>query len=551
MRRLVLALSLMVAVGTTPAAAQQGPARDSLGTEDPADSARARRPRVLRSFTLAEDLQLFSQVLNMLRVNHPDTVPPHQLIEAAITAMVAESDPFSGYIPMDRLDPEKEAEIIDGNYIYAPISFLYLQQRPIVAQVAPGTRAARQDILRGDELTSIDGEPVTATSTTELEYALAGPEGEDITLGFDRWALDGSRTSFVREVRREQPAAGSVVPPGVMLDGNVGYVRIFSFNTREVAGELRDALEGLEDRGMEALILDLRDNGGGYVDQSAEIAAEFLPENAIVYTMFGRKQQAIDTGRVERSFWESQRNYPMVVMVNEGTASASELVSGGLQDHDRALVVGRNTMGKSLAMNTLPLNNGSETIGQLYINIGRIRTPCGRVIQRSYANMPVSRYFDLAGEPVDTAGLPSCKSLRIGRTLYGGGAVRPDVFFPRPAPIPRWREQAAQKAVGDRWAASYVGERRATLTDPLALLDDAMGAELVASYLSRVRSEGIEVPPDADTPELRFALIRLVVDRRRGPAEALLVASRLDPEIAAALAAMPRARELLQETPAP
>jgi carboxyl-terminal processing protease len=337
-----------------------------------------------------------------------------------------------------------------------------------------------------------------------------------------------------------------------MLDGKVGYVRILSFGTRNVAEDLRKRVGDLEDQGMEALILDLRDNGGGYVDLSAEIAGEFLPEGAIVHTMFGRKAEMTDTIRVERSFWESQRSYPMIVMVNENTASASELVSGALQDHDRALLVGRPTMGKSLVMNYFYLNNGQDLTGLIYINIGRGRTPCGRVIQRSYSNIPVSRYFDLSGEVADTTGLPSCESLNKKRTLYGGEGIRPDVILPRQTGTPLWRMRAAARAIGTRWAASYVTERRDALTEPSVLLEESVAAGAVASYVQRVRSEGIEVPEGADTPELRFTLLPLLAETRWGGPERLIVATQLDPEIEAALAAIPQARELAAPaTPAP
>ena len=303
---------------------------------------------------------------------------------AAISAMINASDPFSGFIPYERLDPKKAKEFREGRYISVPISFYFVQGRPVVQQVLLGTPAAREDILPGDELTTIDGEPVTAMSPIELDIVLSGPKNSSVRLSFDRWALDRSRTSFERTSRREEPDEETVVPGAVMLEENIGYVRILSFNTRNVARELRERVEELEDQGMEALILDLRENGGGYVDLSSEIAGEFLPEGALVHTIFGRKQEMLlfgqtyrvtDTIRVERSFWESQRNYPLVVMVNENTASASELVSGALQDHDRALIVGRPTMGKALVMNQFPLNNGRQITGMIYINVGRGRTP--------------------------------------------------------------------------------------------------------------------------------------------------------------------------------
>jgi carboxyl-terminal processing protease len=209
-------------------------------------------------------------------------------------------------------------------------------------------------------------------------------------------------------------------------------------------------------------------------------------------------------------------------------------------------VVGRTTVGKSLMMIDVPLSDGSK----LFLNIGRVQTPCGRVIQRSYSDMPASRYLALRGEPVDTTGLPSCKSLVKGRTLYGGGGVRPDITFPRPAPLPTWRLRSAERAIGNRWAGSYVSEKRSQLTDPSVLLEQSVADDVVASYLQRLRSEGIEVPPDADSAELRFTLLTLIAETRWGPAERLQVAARLDPEIKAALAEMPKARALL-EMPTP
>ena len=541
----IVAAGVSTTLLVTPAAGQ-APERDTTHATPP-DSTQS-PPRLTRPRTLAEDLQLFSQVLNHLRVNHPDTLDLHRIVMAAVRGMIQAADPFSGFVSYERLDPEKAEEFREGRYIALPIQFTFVQGRPLVGQVAPGTRAARENILPGDELVSIDGQPVTAGNDIELQIILSGPEGSNVTLGFDRWALDGSRTSFERTVRRERPDEGTAVPGAVMLDGNVGYVRILSFSDFNVADELRSAVGGLEDQGMEALVLDLRDNGGGLVSESSEIAGEFLPEGAIVYTSFGRKEFATDTGRVERSFWQSQREYPLVVMVNENTASASELVSGALQDHDRAVLVGRTTVGKSLMMLTLPLIERSTITGQVFLNIGRIRTPCGRVIQRSYADMPVSRYLSLRGEPVDTTGLPTCESTG-GRTLYGGGGVVPDVMLPRPLAVPAWRLRAAQRGIGTRWAASYVTDRRDSLTDPTLLLEDSVATEVVTSYLERVRAEGIEPGDGADTPELRLTLLPLVAELRWGPAEALLVSSRLDPEIEAAVAEIPRALELVESAP--
>src|SRR5256886_9199694 len=149
-------------------------------------------------------------------------------------------------------------------------------------------------------------------------------------------------------VQGERVEEETAVPSAFMLDGQTGYVRITNFLNDRVADDLHDALGKLEGQGMKRVVLDVRDNPGGRVDQAAKIAGEFLPKGAIVYTAEGRKADVTDTSRVSRSFWRSEKRYPIVLLVNDGTASASELVAGALQDHDRALVVGTPTFGKSL-----------------------------------------------------------------------------------------------------------------------------------------------------------------------------------------------------------
>ena len=198
----------------------------------------------------------------------------------------------------------------------------------------------------------------------------------------------------------------SAVPVATMVDSTTGYVRVTTFMGDRVADDLHGALQVLESNGMRRLVLDLRGNGGGRVDEAKRIAAEFLPRNAIIYTAAGRKADVTDTGRVERSRWSSERRYPIVVLVDNGTASASELLAGALQDHDRALIVGRTTFGKSLLMQTFPLTDGSR----MALVIGQVRTPCGRMIQREYHGETRRAYYRDAGQVRRhgfSAGLPN------------------------------------------------------------------------------------------------------------------------------------------------
>ncbi|HEX6912312.1 MAG TPA: S41 family peptidase, partial [Longimicrobium sp.] len=408
----------------------------------------ATRPR-----TVADDLQMFSQVLNQIRVNHPDTVDTHALFMAAVQGMVEAADPHSFVIPAARLSPEKEQQLRAGRLHPMPIDFRYVGGQPVVASVAPGTAAARQDILPGDVLVAVDGARVQAESATELEVFLAGARGSTARLTFERERTDGTRVELERTVRRERGDDESAVPVVMMLDGQTGYIRVTTFSSERVAEDLHAALGRLEGQGMQRLVLDLRDNGGGRVAEATRIASEFLPAGATVYVSEGRKAEVRDSVVVRRSFWRSERQYPIVVMVNEGTASASELVAGALQDHDRALIVGRPTFGKSLLMQGFPLTDGSI----IMLTIGHIKTPCGRVIQRQYRDVRGADYYRMARTARDTVGRPSCRTAG-GRTVYGGGGIYPDVVMPEAEPVPVWLARLSEEAVHTRWIGGYLTE---------------------------------------------------------------------------------------------
>src|SRR5919197_5890550 len=304
--RRVAALLLLAASLVFPAAAS---AQDS--------------PRPLRPRTTAEDLQMFSQVLNQIRVNHPDSLDMHELFMAAIEGMIHAADPHSFVIPALRLNPAKAAAFRDGKLYPVPITFRFVEGAPVVVSIDPGSKAAEQDLLVGDELVAIDGKSVDAASPVELDIGLSGNKNSTVSLGFERRRIDGSLARLDRVVKRERVDESTAVPAAFMLDAQTGYVRITTFSNDKVADDLHDALGRLERQGMKRVIIDLRDNGGGRVDQAAHVAGEFLPKGAIVYTAEGRKPEVTDTSRVSRSFWRREKRYPIVLLVNDGTASAS------------------------------------------------------------------------------------------------------------------------------------------------------------------------------------------------------------------------------------
>ena len=515
------ALAILLLSAGTPVDAQQGP---------------------LRKRTAAEDLTMFSQVFNHLRVNHPDSLDSHELIMAAITGMVRAADPHSYVITSYRLDPEKEKARRDGKLVPVPIAFSYEGGSPVVVGVYPGSEAASADILPGDMLVAIDGRPVRAESAFELELDLAGDRRQSVALTLERRRSDGSLVQIERTVKREKTDELTAVPAGFMLDGETGYVRITAFENSKVADDVHDALGRLEKQGMKRLILDLRDNPGGLVDEAARVAGEFLPKGTLLYTQAGRKKDVADTGRVERSFWSREKRYPMIVMVNDGSASASELVAGALQDHDRALIVGRPTFGKSLVMQGFPLADGSVVV----LVIGTVRTPCGRVIQREYRDVTTRDYYRLSRTERDTAGRPSCRTAG-GRTVHGGGGIVPDVRLDEPAPAPVWLARLEEMSIPMQWASAHASEHPAAYASVDQLIAaPKLSPGAIDTFRAFASGRGVDIPAGGDADRLLEQQLLLRIARTKwGAAGYYRLAALLDPEVVSARAAFGQAERIL------
>ncbi|HEY7395536.1 MAG TPA: S41 family peptidase [Gemmatimonadaceae bacterium] len=496
-----------------------------------------------RHRTIAEDLQLFSQVLNQIRVNHPDSIDTHELLMSAIEGMVAAADPHSYVIPAARLDPAKEAALYAGKLFPVPVAFQFIEGAPLVVAVAPGSKAVSLNILPGDELVAIDGRPVGASSASELDIVLAGNKGSAVKLAFRRRRADGSIARLEHNVVRERIEEESAVPVATLIDSTTGYVRVTTFMGDKVADDLHDALGRLEGKGMRRLVLDLRGNGGGRVDEAKRIAGEFLPRGAIVYTASGRKADVTDTGRVQRSFWRSERRYPIVVLVDEGTASASELVAGALQDHDRALIVGGTTFGKSLLMQTFPLSDGSR----MSLVIGQVRTPCGRVIQREYHTESRRAYYRDAGQADSTADRPSCKT-DAGRVVFGGGGIVPDVRLTK-TPTPGWLITAGERGLVMSWAAGFVDKPNpiTASVDALAAVK-SLDAATLSDFKSYAASNGITIPSDADAT-LGPALMRSIAFAKFGAPGYYRLVALTDPGVRGGVNAFEQASRLLGAPP--
>ena len=331
----------------------------------------------------------------------------------------------------------------------------------------------------------------------------------------------------------------TAVPVALLLDAETGYVRITSFSNLKVADDLHDAIGRLKDRGMKRLVLDLRDNGGGYVDQAARVAGVFLPAGATVYIAEERKEAKPDTVTVKRSFWKREDRYPLIVLVNDGTASASELVAGALQDNDRALIVGRATFGKALMMRPFPLTDGSVVM----LAFGRVRTPCGRIVQREYRDLTRREYYRLAGAARDTTGRPSCRTAG-GRTVYGGGGVHPDVRLEDSPRYPTWLARLLEEDLPLKWAGGYLTAAKVPPLDSLALRP-SLPADAVPDFRQFAQAKGLEIPAGAEVDtRLQRLLVQQVAYTKWGEGGLAQVATALDQAVREAVKHFDRAAQL-------
>ena len=326
----------------------------------------------------------------------------------------------------------------------------------------------------------------------------------------------------------------------VMVDSQTGYLRLLHFGNEDMLDEVRAHLRELERSGMQGLILDLRDNGGGLIKAAGRVAGEFLPRDAILYTTEGRKSDVADTARARGSSDRRESSLPMVVLVNQGTASAAELVAGALQDHDRALIVGEPTFGKSAIMRPFPMTDGSIIV----LVIGHMKTPCGRIVQRRYQDIRTYDYFREAGTVSDTVGRPSCQT-RSGRTVYGGGGIYPDhVVKAYDGTEPQWFAQLRELQLPLQWLGSYLSDTTLSGVSPRDFAATSLPHTVVENFLAFASESGVTVPPDGVEAVAELLLLQ-VAWGQWGATGYYTVAALHDRRVAVAAKQLAYARRLL------
>lgn len=376
-----------------------------------------------------QSLNKFRQVLTHIENDYVDEVDSDQLVESAIANMLEDLDPHTSYIPAK--DLELIQSRLQGNYEGIGVEFNIFKDTIHVVSPLSGGPSEKLGIKAGDKIVQVDGENVAGIGMTNQKVVemLRGPGGSEVTVSIKR---DGENELIDFTIERDVIPQYSV-DVSYMVDDKIGYIKIARFANSTYL-EFKEALLKLQEQGMKNLVIDLTGNPGGYLNRAVEIADEVLGGRQMIVYTDGKEKRYVEehysgnTGDFEAG--------SLVIMVDEGSASASEIVAGAVQDHDRGLIVGRRSFGKGLVQLPIDLNDGSE----LRLTISRYYTPSGRSIQKTYTGGNLDDYYMEAYERYENGELYSSDSIKFndslayetdkGRVVYGGGGITPDFFVP-------------------------------------------------------------------------------------------------------------------------
>ena len=484
-----------------------------------------------------EELQAFSGVLNHIRLNYVDSVSYHQLVRAAIDGVLRSLDPHSYFISRD--EAEREGQVRDGELGVIGVYVDLVDGVPTIMAVEPDSPADDKGIMPGDRIIAIEDTSVAGLEAHQVGLLLAGRKGSRVRLTLERGPRLEPEQFSVR-VKREEWHDQSV-RESRMLDDTTGYVWLAGFGD-EAADQLEDALNHMR-RHMRRLVLDLRSNPGGRVDQSVAIASLFFPRNTLVFKVRGRKAD-IDTSFVtERD--GRYRDLPMVVLIDDRSASAAEALAGSLQDHDRALLVGRRSFGKALMQTVFFVPGG----GNVWLTVGRIFSPSGRMIQRRYEGVTVEQYWSFAGRSGAARDTIDLYHTDHGRPVRGGGGIVPDIALPDAITLPAWYVAAADTGLNQLVADSVAFTLPEDASGLVAWSADtaAWRQRLLDPYLALVRERlgVLAEPTDAQARLIAWRLADQAASIRWGMDAGMDFAVRADAGIRTALEAFPRLPALL------
>ena len=474
----------------------------------------------------AEDLdkllKTYAQVLSLAEENYADPVNTEESLYDSIRGMLQMLDPHSSFF-----DPKTYRLFRDdqrGNFFGLGISVTNINGQPTVISTLPGTPAHRLGIRSGDIIVKIDGQPSIGLTRNQVVEKLRGPRGTVVQVAVQREGI-GDLLNFT--VMRDVIPRHSV-PVSVYISPKTGYIRIEDF-TETTEREVEESLKKLGPE-LEGLILDLRGNPGGSLQAAIGVSDKFLRQGQDVLLTKGRLVSANHRYVVPKGAAGS--SYAMVVLINNDSASASEIVAGAVQDHDRGLILGETSFGKGLVQSVFELSRGAGVA----LTTAKWYTPSGRLIQRNYSRKSYYDYFNEKGKETQPTEVRRTDS---GREVYGGGGIKPDFT------LPALSFNGFQSVLlGNASFFSFIRSYNAQHPEPQQVFQ--VSDELLQQFRAYLRSR--ELPwQEAFEQNLEFVKRRLryeYVLSRIGFEEAQKVALEGDPQVLKAVALLPQARAL-------
>lgn len=435
-----------------------------------------------------------SNLLNLIGNEYVDTVDPDSLIEKTLPSLLSNLDPHSVYIPAQ--DLQKVNEELDGSFSGVGVSFTINNDTVHVLEAINGGPAERVGIKSGDRIIAVDGDNVAGTGITndEVFKRLRGERGSTVKLTVKRNSVPAP---IEFEVTRGDIPVTSIDAEYIAAD-SIGYIKVNKFG-RTTYDEFFQALFSLRDAGAKDYIVDLRGNTGGLLETSVLMANEFLPRGYKIVETKGRRTQENST--VVSDGYGAFKDSRIAVLIDETSASSSEIFAGALQDNDRGLIIGRRSFGKGLVQNQIDLPDGSA----VRLTVARYYTPSGRCIQKdysdakSYENDLYDRYY--RGEAFDADSIRFDESKQFitmhGRKVYGGGGITPDIFVPNDTiGITKYYINAVNQGLLQKFALEYVDTHREQLEEVfdanelMSMLPSDL--QLIQQFAKLTKSHGID-----------------------------------------------------------
>lgn len=433
-----------------------------------------------------------SNLLHIIDDQYVDSVNIDELVEKALPEILAELDPHSVYISAK--DVQMATDDLKGSFSGVGIEFTIREDTIHIQNVIKNGPADKAGILAGDKIVSIDNRPFVGKSVTNEEamHRLKGQKGSKVKIGVRRF---GEKATKYFLLTRGDITMKSITAT-YMLDDSTGYMRIKNFGERTYA-EMLASLQQLNLQGADHLVIDLRDNSGGYLESAVQMAEEFLKKDQLVVYTEGRKSPRKEYRSRGKG---SYQQIPLVVLINEGSASASEIFAGAIQDNDRGVIIGRRSFGKGLVQQQIQFPDGS----MIRLTIARYYTPSGRCIQKpfkpgdnaDYEQDILSRYQHgefFSQDSIKHTG-PAYHT-NNGRIVYGGGGITPDIFVPEDTTaVTSYYKEAAVSGLILQYAFQYTDNNRQTLkkfTEMQPLSEYLTGRNLVNDFANYAEKNGL------------------------------------------------------------